>query len=264
MILLHPDLLSIDETMLESIEEDTKAIYRLLVFSDDHQSVDLLDRYHEAVHHLREVLSMKNAQQEAQSEKEAAVYLAHLKDSLAMIIGEIAGQRNLRLPVDLFRLFRAIAPEAATRHPNRYRQSLVRFGRCLAPPPEEVEGLVHQLFDALPDIAHPAVRAVYLHHELVRIHPFVDGNGRVSRMAKNWLLMFELYPPIFIYAGADREKYIRVLEKSFLDVEANPHTFHESTRQFFQDELLRIKASTGFLLNRMRNLPDDRFGPTQA
>ena len=36
---------------------------------------------------------------------------------------------------------------------------------------------------------HPIIIAAYLHDELVRIHPFVDGNGRTSRLLMNLYLL---------------------------------------------------------------------------
>ena len=36
---------------------------------------------------------------------------------------------------------------------------------------------------------HPILIAAYLHNELVRIHPFIDGNGRTSRLLMNLYLL---------------------------------------------------------------------------
>jgi len=55
--------------------------------------------------------------------------------------------------------------------------------------------------------------AAYVHHELVRIHPFVDGNGRTARLLMNLILMREGYPPIVI-AKKERKKYFESLEKA--------------------------------------------------
>ena len=55
--------------------------------------------------------------------------------------------------------------------------------------------------------------AAYAHHELVRIHPFVDGNGRTARLLMNLILMRGGYPPIVI-AKKERKKYFESLEKA--------------------------------------------------
>ncbi len=260
MILMAPDLLPGDFPLIVEIDANMKDVFRRIVFSRSIEAGNLLHRYMDAIGHLRHVLEYKNAQQEAQSEEEAAEYLANLEVAMGMMIAEIAASHCISSPIDLFRLFRTVAPEAAARHANHYRQTLVQVGRYLAPDAVEVENLVENLFWHLPQIANPLLRAIYLHHELIRIHPFSDGNGRVGRMAKNWLLMYELYPPIFIYGEQDRARYIRDLEASFTDLESDPNRFHDSTRRFFEDELRRMKASTGFLLSRLQRDAAMPFG----
>ncbi len=260
MKLLAPELIPRNFELLAEIERDTKSIYRMLVFSPELQAGDLLQRYFQAIQHLRDILNFKNAQQEAQSEAEARCYLAHLETAMAMMVDEIRASVCISNPIHLFRLFRAVAPDAAARHPNRYRDTIVQVGPYIPPEPPFIPGLMDELFYALPQISHPLLRAVWLHHELIRIHPFVDGNGRIGRMAKNWILMYELYPPIFIYGLSDRQRYIRYIEKSFLELESEPDRFHQSTRTFFEDELRRVKASTGFLLARMLRDINQPFG----
>ena len=60
---------------------------------------------------------------------------------------------------------------------------------------------------------HPIVRATLLHGELVKIHPFVDGNGRTSRLLMNLSLMNNGYNPVII-KKEDRLKYYEVLDKA--------------------------------------------------
>jgi len=55
--------------------------------------------------------------------------------------------------------------------------------------------------------------AALLHHKLVYIHPFFDGNGRTSRLAMNLLLMQAGYPLVIILKN-DRKKYYDVLSKA--------------------------------------------------
>lgn len=256
MQLLPPELIRINQDKLEEIDQRNQSIYRLIVFDEKYKSSGLLTRYLEAMEHLRDVISIKNAQQEAQTHEEAVEYLDNLKEGLTLIVAEIADQRSLETPADLFMLFRKIAPQEAARYPNHFRQTMVQFGQCFGADPRELPGLVEMLFDALKEIKHPVVRAIYLHHELVRIHPFTDGNGRLSRMAKNWLLMFNLYPPMFINDLTDKRKYIAKLEASFLALMQEPYAFGDATEAFFDSELQRLKASTGFILNRMLRNPD--------
>lgn len=43
------------------------------------------------------------------------------------------------------------------------------------------------------DEMHPVIKAAIAHHELVRIHPFIDGNGRVSRALATLILFLGKY-----------------------------------------------------------------------
>jgi Fic family protein len=58
--------------------------------------------------------------------------------------------------------------------------------------------------------------AAYAHYNLVCIHPFIDGNGRTSRLIMNLILMQNGYPPAVIL-NMDRKKYYRVLKQADLD-----------------------------------------------
>ena len=60
---------------------------------------------------------------------------------------------------------------------------------------------------------HPIVRAALLHGELVKIHPFVDGNGRTSRLLMNLDLMNHGYNPVII-KKENRLEYYEALDKA--------------------------------------------------
>ncbi len=48
------------------------------------------------------------------------------------------------------------------------------------------------------DQYHPVEFAAHVHKQLVMIHPFADGNGRVSRLAMNTVLIQEGFLPVVI------------------------------------------------------------------
>lgn len=60
------------------------------------------------------------------------------------------------------------------------------------PPPLEVPFLMREFIYWLNktsiDDLHPVLKAGIAHHELVRIHPFIDGNGRVARVLATLIL----------------------------------------------------------------------------
>ena len=60
---------------------------------------------------------------------------------------------------------------------------------------------------------HPIERAALLHIIFVGIHPFIDGNGRTSRLLLNLELMKNGYPPLII-RNENRIKYYNSLDKA--------------------------------------------------
>merc|ERR1719422_2541173 len=61
--------------------------------------------------------------------------------------------------------------------------------------------------NSIPAMSLPPVKlAALAHYKLVHIHPFVDGNGRTSRLLMNLVLMQAGFPPVII-RRADRDIY---------------------------------------------------------
>lgn len=54
-------------------------------------------------------------------------------------------------------------------------------------------------------------RAAWLHREIVRVHPFADGNGRTSRLVMNLELLRHGWPPAVI-RKEDRLRYYEALD----------------------------------------------------
>ena len=62
---------------------------------------------------------------------------------------------------------------------------------------------------------HPVIIAAYLHNELVRIHPFIDGNGRTSRLLMNLYLLQKGYTIVTLKSDNDMKlRYYKALESS--------------------------------------------------
>ena len=67
---------------------------------------------------------------------------------------------------------------------------------------------------------HPVIIAAHLHDELVRIHPFIDGNGRTSRLLMNLYLLQHGYCIVTLKSDNDMKlRYYNALETS--------HTKHQ-------------------------------------
>lgn len=62
---------------------------------------------------------------------------------------------------------------------------------------------------------HPVLIAAYLHDELVRIHPFIDGNARTSRLLMNLFLRRHGYTLVSLKSDNEAKvRYYESLEKS--------------------------------------------------
>ncbi|PAW93780.1 hypothetical protein CKK33_09845 [Mucilaginibacter sp. MD40] len=60
---------------------------------------------------------------------------------------------------------------------------------------------------------HPVVLAALFHHKFVAIHPFDDGNGRLSRILMNLILMQNGFPPAIVKMD-DRKNYYSLLNRA--------------------------------------------------
>lgn len=258
MKLLSIEVIPIHYDKIREIDFIVKSIYRLIIFSRYHEDDDLLDAFFNGMHELTELISIKNAQMEAQSEDEVKEYLENLKIALDFIVEEIKAHINFEKEVQLFQLFRLVSPPTHAENPNRYRQSLVQIGSYICPHQSEVPMLVSELFHRMQFISNPIIRAIYFHHELIRIHPFPDGNGRVTRIAKNWMLMYELYPPIFINDVSQKKEYITTLGNSFRELNSSHGEWNEFTSQFFEQELNRLLISAKSLYDIINQIGTER------
>lgn len=84
-----------------------------------------------------------------------------------------------------------------------YRQENVLISGASHIPPKhyEVATLMEHLITEYRtrwESFHPVVRAMLLHGEFVKIHPFIDGNGRTARLLLNFELIRWGYPPVII------------------------------------------------------------------
>ncbi len=60
---------------------------------------------------------------------------------------------------------------------------------------------------------HPLILAALFHYKFVAIHPFDDGNGRLSRILMNLILMRNGFPPVVIKLE-DRQNYYALLSQA--------------------------------------------------
>jgi len=91
------------------------------------------------------------------------------------------------------------------------------------PPPLEVPFLMREFIYWVNKVdkseMHPIIKAGIIHHEMVRIHPFIDGNGRVSRVVATLILLLGGYDirrffSLEEYYDRDAASYYQSLQKA--------------------------------------------------
>lgn len=79
--------------------------------------------------------------------------------------------------------------------------------------PQEVPIKMQELMEWYRDeqtTLHPVTLAAMFHYKFVCIHPFDDGNGRVSRLLMNYVLLAHKLPPVVI-KSSDKQNYLHAL-----------------------------------------------------
>ena len=103
----------------------------------------------------------------------------------------------------------------------RKYQVAIRGSKFMPPAPVEVYPMFTEFFQWYhknKNKLHPIELAALVHLKFVTIHPFGDGNGRISRLIMNFVLNKKKYPMLDIsYDG--RNGYYHALEKSQVNKE---------------------------------------------
>ncbi|KAL9834349.1 LOW QUALITY PROTEIN: protein adenylyltransferase FICD [Geothlypis trichas] len=116
---------------------------------------------------------------------------------------------------DILDIHRRVLGYADPVEAGRFRATQVFVGHHIPPHPQDVEKQMEEFVQWMnsedASSLHPVEFAALAHYKLVYIHPFVDGNGRTSRLLMNLILMQAGYPPITI-RKEQRAEYYHVLE----------------------------------------------------
>ncbi len=121
------------------------------------------------------------------------------------------------------------------RLPNHVRRS---DGSVLQyTPPEQVEQQVQILVELYGkmDGEHPVVRAAWLHHRFICIHPFEDGNGRTARALVLLDLLKSDYAPLVV-DRTRRDEYLAALDT------ANDGDLSRLVRLFCELEMVALRS----------------------
>ena len=134
-----------------------------------------------------------------------------------LFLDELVKEDNPITEWNIKNIHQLILKEIDNENAGKYRKENVTIKGATHIPPDYIT--VPELMEKLIlnyktwNIYHPIVKATLLHGELVKIHPFIDGNGRTSRLIMNLDLMNSGYNPIII-KKEDRLKYYEALDKA--------------------------------------------------
>lgn len=188
---------------------------------------------------------------EAINHAEAVVYLRDLVAG-----NEALGERTIKL-------LHGLILKNGKHHDQRgrYRSVPVSItGTSYVPPqPWQVPKLMEDLllhYAEKKALLHPVELAADVHAELVGIHPFIDGNGRTSRLVMNLLLLRAGFPIANISGDrADCLNYYAALNASHLERQDEP--FRLLVARYVKDGLFRYLAMVS------GNTGDDAAGKGQ-
>lgn len=133
---------------------------------------------------------------------------------------------------------------------GRYRSVPVMISGSTHVPPQpyllekQMEDFIIKFREMEAEKVHPVLIAAFLHDELVRIHPFIDGNGRTSRLLMNLYLLRNGFTLVAL-KGNNEEKisYYKALEASH--TENNPLDFQKVVAQAEITSLKRYLSVLG-------------------
>lgn len=127
------------------------------------------------------------------------------------------GKQHTISEVFIRSIHQLVVKETDSEWAGKYRTSNVIITGSDHTPPDasEVPQLMRDLINWARENKklHPIELAAILHHKIVHIHPFFDGNGRTSRLVMNLILMQYGYPLVVILKN-DRKKYYETLTKA--------------------------------------------------
>jgi len=123
-------------------------------------------------------------------------------------------------------LTRKVLPDEQSGH-YKTRQNRIVDHRGITvytpPPPDKARPLTLELLEWInsreSETLHPIIVGAIAHHRLVSVHPFTDGNGRISRALSIWLLYLRGFDTHHLFAldeffEQDRQRYYQKIQQA--------------------------------------------------
>ena len=115
----------------------------------------------------------------------------------------------------LFRIHQSISTGLISNEESgSLRTRAARISGTLYTPPknqQEIKSKLNEILFQQEEYANPLERAVFLHCNLARLQPFIDGNKRTARMIESVALMNADIIPVYSAKDADILKYRKAL-----------------------------------------------------
>jgi Fic family protein len=232
---LHNILKELNHTALDSIMEAFKVVYT-------YDAISLEGQNRIPFEDVKKLIQRKTLLE--YSEREQKEVLNHLK-AFDKIINMLAHKESMN--EDVLKDIHEMIVDGIFQGGVYRNVNIQMMGSTHQPTDHaKVYDRMHKLFSSLEttQFDSPLDQAIYIHATLAKIHPFLDGNGRLARLVLNYHFMKADYLPVSIPIRL-KETYIEALEVFKIDKNITPlKTFFETLLiQRYEDVINALEIS---------------------
>ncbi len=165
-------------------------------------------------------------------------------------IKELAREKDTITERDILQIHALILQGIDRENAGGYRKLQVMISGAKHIPPQpfllqkEMEDLINW-YNENKNRLHPVELSAEMHERLVSIHPFIDGNGRTSRLLMNLILLQNGYPIAILKGDTEnRLKYYETLETAQIDKDkqAFKNLIYENVKDTMERILKTLKG----------------------
>ena len=156
----------------------------------------------------------------------------------------------------MIRLHRTISSElVSSEESGMLRSRAVRITGTEYIPPKEIREIrmaLNEIFFNQELYSNPLERAIYLHCNIAKLQPFIDGNKRTSRMMESIVMMNADLIPVYSAKDADILHYRKGLISFYETGNYSGYTDYFLNRQIERINELSLSGEPTFDLNKNR------------